>query len=217
MKILCFGDSNTWGYKPDNTGRFAREERWPTVMGDILGDEYFIIEEGLCGRTTDSPRFSGTTSSGASGYSVLSKMVKKYYPFDMIIIMLGTNDLRPDMSHCTREIAENVGSLAKKVLDYEYENGGKTPAVIIVSPPHVKSGVSSSHSAYMFGIKEDAVVRSKDFAAHYKKIADELGVMFLDAAKYVENSDTDGLHLNDIGHNKLAHVLAYLISGLNED
>ncbi len=180
-------------------------------MADILGDEYSVAEEGLCGRTTDSPRFSGTTSSGASGYSVLSKMVKKYYPFDLIIIMLGINDLRPDINHSAKEITENIGYLVKKIQNYQYEKDGKIPEILIMSPPHVREGVSNSHSAYMFGIKEDAVEKSKQFSPLIKELADELGVHFFDAAKYVENSDVDHLHLDDVGHNKLARVLSYFI------
>ncbi len=184
MRILCFGDSNTWGYKPDNTGRYSREERWPTVMADFLGEDYCVIEEGLCGRTTDSPKFLGTTSSGASGYSTLSKIVKKYYPFDIFIIMLGANDLRPDISATTKQTSENIAYLVKKVLNFEYENNGKVPQVIIISPPHIKEGVSKSPSAYMFGLHEDAVAKSREFAEHYKKIATELGVLFFDAAEH---------------------------------
>ncbi len=214
MRILCFGDSNTWGYKPDNTGRYNREERWTTVMGDILGDEFAVIEEGLCGRTTDSPRFMGTTSSGASGYSVLSKMIKKHYPFDVITIMLGINDLRPDINHTVEEIADNVGYLAKKVLTYQYEDNGKVPQVIIMSPPHIKAHLLKSPSAYMFGLKEDSAPKSREFAAHYEKIAQELRVHFFDVAKHAENSEVDGIHLDDVGHNKLARTLAYFI--LNE-
>ena len=52
MNILCFGDSNTWGYKPDKTGRFDEKTRWTGLLQQKLGPEYHIIEEGLCGRTT---------------------------------------------------------------------------------------------------------------------------------------------------------------------
>ncbi len=214
MRILCFGDSNTWGYKPDNTGRYSREERWPTVMADFLGDEYSIVEEGLCGRTTDSPKFIGTTSSGASGYSALSKIVRKYYPFDMMTIMLGANDLRPDINASTKQTADNIAYLVKKVLNYEYTDGGKIPLVLVISPAHIKECVSKSPSAYMFGLKEDAVQKSKEFSEHYKQIAQELGVLFFDAAEHTEVSDEDGLHLDAKGHYKLARSLAKFIKSL---
>ena len=47
MNILCFGDSNTWGYKPDKTGRFDEKTRWTGLLQQKLGPEYHIIEEGL--------------------------------------------------------------------------------------------------------------------------------------------------------------------------
>ena len=49
-RILCFGDSNTWGYKPTG-GRYDEETRWPMRMQRLLGDGYIVIEEGLNGRT----------------------------------------------------------------------------------------------------------------------------------------------------------------------
>ena len=52
MNILCFGDSNTYGYKPDGTGRFDTDTRWTSLLQKKLGADHRVIEEGLCGRTT---------------------------------------------------------------------------------------------------------------------------------------------------------------------
>ena len=53
MNILCFGDSNTYGYKPDGTGRFDTDTRWTSLLQKKLGADHRVIEEGLCGRTTE--------------------------------------------------------------------------------------------------------------------------------------------------------------------
>ncbi len=202
MKIVCFGDSNTWGYSPQGS-RFDKNIRWPTVMAAGLGDDYTIIEEGLCGRTSDNPDF-------------FVKCIKKYYPFDMMVIMLGTNDLRPEFKFSANDIAENIGKLVELVLKYDY-NGGDVPKVIMVSPPYVKPGVSTSKNAYMFGLKEDCVERSKELIVPYKKKADELGVYFLDAATYAEVSEIDSLHLDEEGHMDLANGIGKFIYSIYND
>ena len=55
-QVLCYGDSNTWGCMPleesDVAIRLSRADRWPGVLQDELGSDYWIIEEGLNGRTT---------------------------------------------------------------------------------------------------------------------------------------------------------------------
>ena len=50
--VLCYGDSNTWGYSPIDGTRYARDVRWPGVLRNELGEGYLVIEEGLNGRTT---------------------------------------------------------------------------------------------------------------------------------------------------------------------
>lgn len=50
--ILCFGDSNTWGWNPGNASRYSLDQRWPGLLMKELGPDYYVIEEGLSGRTT---------------------------------------------------------------------------------------------------------------------------------------------------------------------
>ena len=90
-RVLCFGDSLTWGYDPVNRIRFDEDNRWPRVMGKILGDEYEIIEEGQNGRTiaNDDPWEGGTKC----GMDYVLPMLETKRP-DLLIIMLGTNDLK---------------------------------------------------------------------------------------------------------------------------
>ncbi len=214
MKILCFGDSNTWGYKPGG-GRYNKKERWTTIMGDILDEDYTIIEEGLCGRSIYGSDFQSDTTvdEKAPANSFLSKYIKDYYPFDMMIIMLGTNDLRPEIELTTKEIAQEISQFAKHVLNYNYEDGA-VPKIIIVSPPYIKPGVSTSPTSHIFGLPEESAQRSRELAKHYKSCADELGVYFLDAAEYVEVSDIDSLHLDGDAHKIFAKEIATFIQSL---
>ena len=91
--ILCYGDSNTWGYIPGGKGRYEYAVRWTGAAQRLLGDGYRIIEEGLNGRTTvfDSP-FDGSVLNGKSH---LMCCLMSHAPLDAVVIMLGTNDLMP--------------------------------------------------------------------------------------------------------------------------
>ncbi len=198
MKVLCFGDSIIWGYKPNGGGlRFDKSIRCIEIASSLLGEGYEVVEDGLCGRGTDAPEF-------------FIKSIKKYYPFDVIIIMLGANDLRQELNYSPEDVSNNVANFAKIILDLNYE-GGKTPKIVLAAPTHIKKGVSTSKDASMFGLKEDSVEKSQQLAEHYKNRADELGLYFFDAAKYAEASDIDSLHLDEEGHRKLGVAFADFI------
>ena len=91
MNILCFGDSNTWGYRPDRKGRFDENTRWTGLLQQKLGPEYHIIEEGLCGRTTI---FQDELRENRRGLDMVGATVEIHNPIDLMIIMLGTNDCK---------------------------------------------------------------------------------------------------------------------------
>ncbi len=214
MKIMCYGDSNTWGYMADGTGRFDTNTRWTTVMGSILGEGYSIVEDGVCGRTSLYSDNEWCSVKGEKESSFLSKTMKKHYPFDMMIIMLGTNDLRPELNLSPKAISENVAHLVERVLNFNYDDGGKPPKIILVSPPHIEKGVSTSPDASMFGLGEDSVEKSKEFAEHFKARADELGLYFFDAAPYTKASELDSLHLDEQSHKSLAQAMADFVKSM---
>lgn len=200
-RIVCFGDSNTWGFNPKSGGRFPEGIRWTSIMGSRLGDEYVVIEEGLCGRTTV---WDDKIENVASGKSYIATSINTHYPFDLIIIMLGTNDLKSRFSVCSEDIAKSAASLAKCVLlhDYKFIENSKIPKVLLVSPIHVGDCIFDTESGYM--MCSDAYEKSKGFAGHYKKYADILGIDFLDAALYANPSSSDYLHIDKDGQQNLA-------------
>src|SRR5210317_1873174 len=110
--ILCYGDSNTWGYNPSSQQRFSPEERWTGVLQKELGMGYRIIEEGLNGRTTvwDDP-----IEGFKNGMSYLIPCIESHKPINLITIMLGTNDLKIHFSVSAHDIAESVGVLIEHV------------------------------------------------------------------------------------------------------
>ncbi len=205
MRILCFGDSNTWGHKELGI-RYDKQTRWTALLDTLLGEQHIVIEDGLCGRTTDSLEEEAESHKG-----FLQKAIVAAYPFDVIIISLGSGDLREDLKLSAKQIADNLGKIIRVILNYDYEDG-KVPSIIIASPPHIKSGIESSKTAYLYGLKENAVAKSKEFAKLYRELANELGVYFFDEAEHAQVSDDDCRHLTAEGHEELAKAFAKFIT-----
>ncbi len=211
MKILCLGDSVTWGAKEFGV-RYKKEERWTTMLGENLGEGYTIFEDGLCGREAGMLEEEAVKTRG-----FLYKTIMRYYPFDVLILMLGITDMREVLHNSAEHITESIGALARAILGYNYEIGSP-PKIVIASPPHIQPGVATTKDAYIYGLREDAVEKSKQLAPLYKKLADELGLYFFDVAECVGEegiSDYDRIHLNDDGHKMLAAGLAAFIKNTN--
>ena len=111
MNILCFGDSNTWGYKPDKSGRYDENTRWTGLLQKKLGSGYHIIEEGLCGRTTV---FQDELREGRRGLDLIGVTVEMHNPIDLMIIMLGTNDCKTRYRASASVIAKGLDQVIRK-------------------------------------------------------------------------------------------------------
>ncbi len=204
MRILCFGDSNTWGHKQLGI-RYNRDTRWTALLDTILGEDYTVIEDGLCGRTAD-----GLQECADSHRGFLQKAIVAAYPFDIVIISLGSGDLRADLKLTHSDMVKNIIKVVKTFLEYDYEDG-KTPSIIIASPPHILPGVSAAKDSYIYGLDESAVEKSKEFAPLYKEVASDLGVYFFDEQEYAIVNEDDCRHLTPEGHKKLAEGFATFI------
>lgn len=205
-RILVFGDSNTWGWNPDNILKppFARwddEVRFTGVMQKELGEEYTVINEGLNGRTTvwDDP-----IEEYRCGKTQLIPILDSQAPLDLVIIMLGSNDLKRRFSVTPRDIAEGAGLLVTKALGQVNDFKNQVPKVLLVCPPRL-GNVSKTHFAPVFGGNEE---KSMQLAPYYKEMADMYGVYFLNADEIVRSSEVDGLHWDADQHEKIGKVLA---------
>ena len=153
-RILCYGDSNTWGYDPVTNDRFDAETRWPRVLGQTLGREYEVIEEGLGGRTTvwDDP-----IEGYKNGREYLIPCLESHRPLDLVIILLGTNDLKKRFSLSAYDIAQGAGVLVRVVQGSQSGWKGLEPRVLLMAPPPT---VALTEYAEMF---EDAEKKSQKF------------------------------------------------------
>ena len=212
-RILCYGDSNTWGFMPDGQPkdgsyhiRFPFEARWTGILQGILGPGYRVIEEGLNGRTTmwDDPK-----APYRNGVKYLDACIETHTPLDLIMIMLGTNDLKPRVSGRACDSADGVGLLVEMIRRNPCGRDNAAPPVLIVSPVAIGSHIERSPFADEFGGRaahEEALKAPKYLAAK----AQALGTEFTDAAKYAKTGP-DGIHLDADSHKKLAKALAQKI------
>ncbi len=206
ITVLCYGDSNTFGYVPETGMRYPKDVRYPGKLGQLLGDGFCVIEEGCNGRTTihDDP-----VDGWKNGLDYLRPCLNSHKPVDIVILMLGSNDLKSAFHLTAKEIADGAAVLVDVVRTFTEEKQGFIPKIILVSPPEIGEGIR--YSPFYGAFSEDAVGESKKFPEFYKAVADKYGCIFLDAAKYIYPSETDSLHLTPKGHEVLAEKLCEII------
>ena len=197
--ILCYGDSNTWGYDPVTMDRFPRNERWTGVLRYELGKGYEVIEEGLNGRTTvwDDP-----IEGYKNGKEQLIPCLETHKPIDLVIIMLGTNDLKIRFSVSAFDIANSAGVLVDIAQKSETGPQNGSPKVLLMAPPPV-SKLTDFAEAF-----EGAEEKSKKFSQHYSRMAKEYGCEFLDTKNIITSSELDGIHFESSEHEKLGKAIA---------
>ena len=204
-RILCFGDSNTYGFDPVTQGRLAEDIRWPGRLAKLLGDDWRVIEEGCNGRTT---RMIDPSDPWKSGLEYLKPCIHSHKPLDLIIVMLGTNDLKTVFGLSTEEIAGNAEALVHEIDDYyQKKTADKVrPPILLISPPEIGPGIATtSFLAPLYD--ETAITRSKEFSGYYRTVAERNGCWFLDSAPYMLPSEQDSLHVMPEGHAKMAEAV----------
>lgn len=199
MRILCFGDSNTWGFTPITGDRYTN--RWTRVLKDLLIDSE-IIEEGLNARTlcTIDP-----VEPHKNGFNYLLPCLESHYEFDYLVLMLGTNDLKTHFNNTAKDMLEMVKKYIKVVKNFwENKDGSKIKLIICGIPP-------VDDTACFFENYEGTTKKRNEFNMLEKKYCEERNIVFID------NSDLeigkDGIHLLEESHTKLALKIASIIKG----
>ena len=193
--VLCYGDSNTYGYIPIIGTRYPKDVRYPGRLQMLLGDEYTVIEEGCNGRTTI---YEDQEDGWKNGLDYLKPCLNSHKPVDIMTIMLGSNDLKASFGLSAEKIAYGAGVLVDTVKEFTKLKQGFVQKIILISPPEI--GEDIRESSFYQRFYEDAIERSREFGKYYKNIADAKGCIFLDAAKIVRPSKEDSLHLTAEGH-----------------
>lgn len=206
--ILAFGDSLTFGANPTGGPRHAYEDRWPTVLEAGLGGGARVIAEGLGGRTTVFDDFASVADR--NGARVLPTLLETHKPLDLVILFLGTNDLKLFINGTAFGAAMGVKRLVEIVRTHPYGVHGGVPQALIVAPPLT---VPTTHQDLdpMFAPRADEAGR---FATYYRRVADELGCGFLDAAKVAVADPADGVHLDASNTTAIGKALVPIVKDM---
>ena len=204
------GDSNTYGYIPETGMRYPRDVRYPGRLQLLLGDDYAVVEEGCNGRTTihDDP-----IDGWKNGRDHLKPCLNSHKQVDIVILMLGSNDLKATFHLTAEQIAEGAGELVDVIQSFTAEKQGFVPKIILVSPPEIGTGIRTS--PFYGAFFEEAIAESKRFLEYYKAVADAKGCIFFNAAEHIYPSEVDSLHLTPEGHKVLAEKLSEIVKGIS--
>ncbi len=205
--IVCFGDSNTWGYNALNSTRFNKNIRFPRVIENMLNElsidntNYKVIEEGLCGRTFV---FNDPINEGLSGIKYIKPCLQSHSPIDLLIIMLGTNDTKERFSATPRNIAQGAQMLIDKAKSLPvFKNN--SPNILLIAPPRIKEQYNNCEVALTMGKACDE--KSIKLIKELELVAKNSKCHFLNSDEFLEMNDIDYMHLDEKNHFILAQKL----------
>lgn len=204
--VLCFGDSNTFGQRAEGPGRWPADVRWTGRLQELLGNGYSVVEEGLGGRTTD---LDDPARNDRNGRTYFQPCLRSHSPMDMVIVMLGTNDLKAKFDRGPEDIATALDGYIDDIGRMAWTREGGVPATLLVSPIHLddtETGCAENSSEY----DADSVRKSRELGAAIRRVADKRNALFVDAATVAHPGD-DGTHLSRDSHEPLAQLIARVI------
>jgi lysophospholipase L1-like esterase len=201
-RIVCFGDSNTWGFNAKTLERFPEGVRWTSLLADLLGDEFQVVEEGLSGRTAviDDPLFEGL-----NGFDYIHPCLMSHAPLELVIIMLGTNDTKERFGFTSYNIAQGIARLSQKAKTTPAGPKGTSPKVLVIAPPPIGKEYFETEVGKSMG--KDCDLKSAELSTHMEELMQMQNTEFLDAKNIVPMNTIDFMHLNEEGHRLLAKLV----------
>lgn len=206
--VLCFGDSNTHGTRAlrhaTDLRRFDRDVRWPGQMATALGNDWHVIEEGHPSRTTvhDDP----VEGPHKNGLTVLPALLDSHRPIDLVIVMLGTNDLKMRYSLPAMDIAASLLRLITCIKSSIAGVDLGAPKILIVAPVPI---LETGYLAEMF---EGGAAKSQKLAGYFAAIAKRSDVGFFDAGSVAQVDPVDGIHLLPAAHAAIGAAIAAAVT-----
>jgi lysophospholipase L1-like esterase len=197
--ILCYGDSNTWGWNPKTTERYPIDEIWTAVLAKQLGPDWKVVAEGLNGRTTvlDDP-----VEDFKNGKAMLLPCLESHKPLDCVILMLGTNDLKYRFNFSAFDIAEGVGYLINTIKTSSCGRGNGVPQILLLAPAPIRE-VPPYVEMFRGG-----KVKSEHFKQEFTRIGLEHEVPVIMIEELTNSSPLDGIHLTLEGHQAIGREVA---------
>lgn len=199
MRILCIGDSNTWGFNPENGLR--HEKRWTKTLQKLLPDDE-IIEEGLIGRTFN---FVDPFYEERCGINFLPMLLMSHQPIDLVIIMLGTNDLKTVFHASAKVIAKGAGSFIRTINNpylYKYP----VPQILMISPISLHEEIEEREGKYG-NFNNESLFQSYHLGEEIEKVCMEYEVNYFNASNHAKASPIDCIHMDEENHQTLARAI----------
>ena len=205
-RVLCFGDSNTWGYAPIDRVRYAKDVRWTGRLAAKLGAGYDVVSEGLCGRTAVIP---DPVMRLGDAMTDLETSLRTHIPIRHVVLMLGTNDFKTRFGLSEYSIADGIGHLARRVIRSEEVFGSRPNRLILVAPLVVRldGALDPSESDKRLLEFDGAPEVSRKLPPLLKSLADDLGCDFLDPNDQLRSSERHGIHWEADTHQSFADLI----------
>lgn len=204
--ILCYGDSITWGTDAETGGRHAFEDRWPNVLQKALGPSVQVVADGLRGRTTGYDEH--LAACDRNGVRILPTTLYTHAPLDLVIIMLGSNDMKPAIAGTALAAMQGMRRLVEIVrLNATRDGTSEPPAVLIVAPPPLSETANPEFAAMFAG----GVEQSRMIAGFYADLADVEGCGFFDAGSVAETTPIDGVHMDAANTRAIGRALEPIV------
>ena len=203
--ILCFGDSHTFGVNPRTGSRFPRNKRWTGILQKLLGEDYYVIEEGLGGRTTV---WEDPLADNRCGIKALPMLLDSHLPLDLVILMLGGNDWKHRFGALPEDRAAGMEKLVKLIRHHPYPPAYSVPDILIAAP--IPKGEHLEKSPYT-GFTREAIEYSKKLPGLLEKVAERNGCLYLNAGQVAGADEADQIHMNEASHERLAKYFAQAI------
>ena len=198
-KIVCYGDSNTFGYNTLDSSRFDENTRWTAILQKNLSDNYEVINEGMCDRTGFVNNPKGFLFSAPKHFP---KFIAKTENIDLLILWVGTNDLQFQYDISIGTIEKGLEQLINLALT-------KSKNIIVIPPVILGEKVLEGSFSYQFN--ETSIVKSRKIGRIFRQMANIYHCEYFDINKYTAPSDVDGLHYDENSHKLIAEKLTEFI------
>lgn len=208
--ILFFGDSNTWGFDPRTGGRYPADVRYTGLLASMLPEGYQGIECGLNGRTT---AYDDGCDGWSSGSKYLPVMLKTHDPLDLVVLMLGTNDLKARLGLTIDDVVKGMRRLVNIVHSPGMWNLRAAPRVLVVAPMHL-NGETLLTSPFGDVFNARSVDLSRQLGAAFEKLCADESCCCFDAGQLGPVTSTDGVHMSPADHRRLAEMLARILPSI---
>lgn len=209
--ILCYGDSNTWGFVPcaenyqsDAKKRYPRDVRWTGLLQKLLG-QYYVIEEGLNSRTTN---IDHQTSPDRNGATYLPPCLYSHAPIDLVIFALGGNDLKSYFNRTPMDVCAGMAALINIVQASRYGSDMQQPPKILLLSQSIPLPIAEQYvDEAGTQVFKNLANNTRALVSLYENLAKEKNCYFMDMSQDIHPSTFDGVHLDERAHKIYAELV----------